>query len=203
MKKKVISITGDDNLTNECIEILSDHIPDIDVIKAEESCIDIKNSVAVRNLNIWNLLNYASFFVVILNKDFEILKANYLLATSLGFISEDELTGLNWSQFLTDYNKEIVQEIYNSLIEGDKNSFTEFTNDIVSNSGEIIPVKWFNSKINNGIRSTFNIGIPMTGVIKPEENIENVRAYWYDIIKQDRTVIESLKQLTIIKGKES
>lgn len=203
MKKKVISITGDDNLTNECIEILSDHIPDIDVVKAEESCTDIKNSVAVRNLNIWNLLNYASFFVVILNKDFEILKANYLLATSLGFISEDELTGLNWSRFLTDYNKEIVQEIYNSLIEGDKNSFTEFTNDIVSNSGEIIPVKWFNSKINNGIRSTFNIGIPMTGVIKPEENIENVRAYWYDIIKQDRTVIESLKQLTIIKGKES
>ena len=71
----------------------------------------------------------------------------------------------------------------------------EFANEIITKSGELITVKWFNSMINEGGSGTFSVGLPLSRDISKEDSIDSIRAFWKDKLEQDRTTIQALKNI--------
>ena len=56
-------------------------------------------------------------------------------------------------------------------------------------------VRWFNSSINNGIKGTFSIGIPITKTVTHADDMDSIRSYFRDVIEKDKTTINALKNL--------
>lgn len=162
---------------------------------------DMENRVRSMRNAVWDMLNYANMFVVVLDKNMNIKLANWSLATTLGFKNEDELIDKHWLEFIPEEEHEMIST-YHSLISNSHNLTginREFFNCILTNSGNEINVKWFNTQVNNNYNWTFSMGIP-----RNNENFENtedsIRAYYRDIIDQDKTMIEALRD-TILDWK--
>lgn len=149
---------------------------------------------AVQN-NLWMALDYSSLFVLILSKEFKVVLANYQLARTLGYNTEDEMIGIDWTKHLTQPDLDVVQHVHEETLTGSK-KYEEFSNDVVTKEGKRITVKWFNTMINNTFNSTFSIGVPLTKGISIDDNIETVRAYFTDILKKDSTTIQAMKEVT-------
>lgn len=146
---------------------------------------------------IWNMLNYANMFVLVLNHDMKIKFINWSLAKALGFESEEEPVGQCWLQFINETDKTKISNIHSLMTKEKDERVKEFTNDIVRLDGSCINVKWFNIHINNDYDWTFSIGLLTK--ITPEITEESVRSYYRDIIEQDRTMIRSMRD-TILNG---
>jgi PAS domain S-box-containing protein len=155
---------------------------------------DMENRVRSMRNAVWDMLNYAKMFIVILDSDMDIKLANWNLATTIGFKNEDEMIGKNWLDFIPEEEREMIKTYHSLLINSETldNINREFFNCIETKSGEKINVKWFNTKVNNNYNWTFSSGIP-----RYDENFENteesIRAYYRDIIEQDKTMIEALR----------
>jgi len=162
--------------------------------------VDITNLVETQsklesmNVSILNLLNYATFYVLILDEKFNIRMINYSLATALGFDDEHGPIGMNWTEFIPGSHRDILKFVYKDVLVGNKDNM-EFTNDIITKNGETITVKWFNSLINSGKTGTFSVGLPLTKYITNESNIDSVRSYWRDVLDKDKSTIQALKSM--------
>lgn len=152
--------------------------------------------------SLWNIFNYLNFIVVVLDTDMNILLGNFYLAQLLGFENEDELIGKNWLEFVDKKEEIVLKFIHNDIVEN-SDTFCEHINDIISSNGEKIPVRWFNSKVNQGVTGTFSFGIPITKNVTQEDTIESIRAYWSDIINQDKTTIQAMKKVFSEQSKNS
>lgn len=158
----------------------------------------------LRNLikSFWNVFNYLNFFVLILDINMQVRLANFRLATFLGFKDENKMTGCNWLVYIPEEEREHRVDVHIRADEG----FKEQINDILTPDGERVPVRWFNSRMNEDSGLTFSIGIPLTKDFSQEENVDSLRAYWRDIIEKDKTLIKAMKQkldqLTKNNGKE-
>lgn len=140
---------------------------------------------------IWDIINYLSAFIVILDSDMNIKLANWYLANKLGYENEKDLIGLNWLQFIKKEEKVMIKNIHAEITSKNKaEQFREITNEIVSCTGKKIIVRWFNLKINHGLNLSFSFGIPSQSNI--EESTEAIRSYYRDIIEKDKTMIKSL-----------
>jgi len=162
---------------------------------------EMENRVRSMRNAFWDMLNYANMFVVVLDSEMNIKLANWSLATTLGFKNEDEIIGRYWLDFIPDEEKTIILEYHKLLSQStDLRSIDrEFFNCISSKDGANINVKWFNTKINSNYNWTFSIGIPRE--YKNFENTEeSIRAYYRDIVDQDKTMIEALRD-TILDWK--
>ncbi len=142
----------------------------------------------------WNVFNYMNFIVVILDSDMNIHLGNYYLAQLLGFESENDLIGRRWMDFISESEQKVIQYIYDEVLEN-TTDFYEHINDIVSLTGEQIPVRWFNAKINHETKGSFSIGIPITKKVDEEATVDSLRAYWRDIINKDKTTIQAMKKV--------
>ena len=157
--------------------------------------------------NLWSALDYSNLFVLILNKEYKVVLANYRLAKSLGYENEVSLIGQEWKKHLTEFDEELIKHVFEETLKGSK-KYEEFTNDIMGINRERITVKWFNTLINSTFNCVFSIGVPLTQEISPNDNIDSVRSYFTDIIKRDRTTINAMKEVTMkysekILGKKS
>lgn len=151
--------------------------------------------------NIWNILNYSNFFVIVLDKLLKIKLSNYKLAQTLGFKMESEMLELSWDNFVRPGTEDIIAHVHERILGRDQN-YNEFTNDIIDKDGKIITVKWFNSLINDGVDWSFSIGIPLTKSPLLDEGIDSIRAYFTDIIQRDKTAINAMKEVTIEYSKK-
>jgi len=150
---------------------------------------------------IWNILNYLNLFVLILDSDMKIKLANYYLATFLGYESEDDIVGEAWLRFIREDQKEAINNVHENIKE-DTGLFREFTNELITLSGEEIFVKWFNSSINHELDYTFSVGIPLTkDVVTPKNSIDSIRSYYRDILDKDKSMIESLREIVTKNNK--
>jgi len=147
---------------------------------------------------IWETFNYSNLYTIILNGDMKIKLANWSMAKMLGFDSEDNLIGLDWMQFVSKHEKKVVRYALEKMYNRDLD-YREISFDVVSKTGEIISVKWFNSYINDKFHGVFSIGIPLTKKITADDHIDSVRAYYQDIVEKDRTTIQSIKQMALEK----
>jgi len=153
--------------------------------------------------SLWQLFNYSNFYVLALNEHMEIILANYYLARALGFNSEDNIVGENWLNFISESDKAIIKHIHTQIAhDRDLKTFREHVNDIISLNSKVIPVRWFNSNINQGLKGTFSVGVPVAEDVSKEESVDTVRAYWRDIIETDKTTIRAMKNILEKKVKQ-
>lgn len=145
--------------------------------------------------NLWMALDYSNVYIVILDADFKVVLCNHHLAKSLGFNSEDEVIGQEWSRFLGPAERDVVSHVQEEILKGSK-KYEEFTNDIVPLNNKPITVKWFNTLINNNFNCAFSIGMPLTKEPDITADVDTIRAYFTDIIKRDRTTINAMKEVT-------
>lgn len=189
-----IKSDGGDHITFDCRLTNMIDINGVEgiVVNTRETTMEGK----LRN-SIWDIFNYLNFILVYLDKDMNIVLANYYLAKTLGYKSEKELIGLNWGQFLLSDEKELVTHVHQENLNEGNNQFREFLNKLRNKNGDDIEVRWFNCTVTNGTVGTFSIGIPGDEV----RSVESMRAYWRDIIEKDKTSIKAMKSL--FKAKEN
>ena len=69
--------------------------------------------------------------------------------------------------------------------------YQEFENDIVSQSGKCIKVRWFNTYINDNHRWSFSFGVTHEEI--PIMTEHSIRSYYKDILMKDRTMLKAIK----------
>ena len=85
-------------------------------IKSLETELDrTKKELGATRKAIWDMLNYANMYVVILDKEMRIKLINYSLATELGFASEDEPIGKCWLDFIPENEHDKMSTVHESL----------------------------------------------------------------------------------------
>jgi len=143
---------------------------------------------------LWDLFNYSSLYVIALDSDFKIQLCSYALAKILGYDTEDEILGKNFLRFILPEMTELISYVGNEVLKNN-DCYNEFTNEIVSINGDIVKVKWFNSKINGNINWLFSIGIPLTKEVTIQDNIETIRAYYKNVLEKDKTMFQAIKEI--------
>lgn len=169
-------------------------------IKQQKELIEIlKKEAASLKKAIWDMLNYANIYVVLLDKNLIIRLINYNLANDLGYKNEKVAIGHCWLDHVPPSSLAIVRIAHKELAFGqDKSKYKEVINDIRIANDQIVSTKWFNIPINSKYNMTFSIGIKLT---IPEDYVkiseESIRAYYKDIIEKDRSMIKSLRDVAI------
>jgi len=175
-----------------------------ELTKSKEVIQLLKKEATTLKKAIWDIINYAQMYVVILDKHMIIRLINHSLAKELGFENERDVIGKCWKEFVPDNQQMQVMSVHYTLANEPENykKYSEFVNDIKTPSGEVITIKWFNVPINGGYNMTYSMGLKIdpgkkAAVVKISE--DSVRTYYRDIIEKDRTMIQSLRDV-VIKG---
>lgn len=147
---------------------------------------------------IWDMLNYANMYVLILDKEMTIKLCNWSLATTLGFKDETEILERCWLDFIPENNRNLVKQIHGMIKtceEQKDEKYKEILNDVLLPNGETMLVRWFNMCINHSYNMTFSIGIAQITQAKATD--ESIRAYYMGVIEKDRTMIHSLRDFIL------
>jgi PAS domain S-box-containing protein len=148
---------------------------------------------------IWDMLNYANLYVVLLDKELNIRLVNYSLATKLGFKNEREPIGRCWLDFIKEEERIKIKAIHYDLSTNQESKFFEHQNEIITINGETILVKWFNTQINSHYNMTFSFGMPKS--IPAEITEDSIRTYYREIVEKDKTMIRTLRE-AVLNGKD-
>ena len=140
---------------------------------------------------IWDIMNYSSMFLLLLDKHMKIKLINWSLATKLGYQNEKEPINMCWLKFIKEEDQDMIKTIYASLSKDKRRFHREVTNDIISLNNTVTTVKWFNIPINSNYNMVLSFGIERIPHIDLDE--ESIRAYYSDIIQKDKTMIEALR----------
>ena len=164
----------------------------------------LKEESTVLKKAIWDMLDYSNMYVVILDSKLNIRLINWSLMTDLGYENEKQAIGKCWLNHISNEEKDLIRVIHHTLaFEPEKEKYGEVTNKIKTLSNEYINVKWFNVQINSKYNMTFSMGVKVDFIAEattvPEEAI---RAYYRDIIEEDRTMIQALKDVADNKTEE-
>ena len=149
---------------------------------------------------IFNMLNFTNMYCLVLDQEMVIKFANLSLAIDMGYKSYDELLNKCWLDFIRDEEKQMVQIIHNSVANGTKEweaKYREVQNTIVTKNGKAFPVYWFNSHINTDLNWTFSFGIKKLDADKEDD----IRDFYFDIIKRDRVIINSMRDSMGLRDK--
>lgn len=151
---------------------------------------------------IWDMLNYAQMFILLLDPKLNILLINHSFAVKLGFKDEKEPIGRCWLDFIKPKEHGQISAIHHSLAYGDKKEFEKYrevVSDIIRLDGGVCTIKWFNLPINHEYNLIFSFGIPKEFPTEITES--SIRSYYQDILQKDKTMILSLRD-TVLGIKE-
>ncbi len=121
-------------------------------------------------------LQMAGSIFVSLNQNGEVLLTNKKAEDVLGYTRE-ELVGKNW--FDTCIPKEVVpqvKDVFNKVITGEMDGVEHFDNDVVTKSGQLKTISWYNSYMRDDdgvIKHLLSSGIDVTSQKKYLEEIKN------------------------------
>jgi PAS domain-containing protein len=166
---------------------------------AQESLDRIRKESVDLKKAIWDILNYSNMYVLLLDSELCVRLINWNLATTLGYKGEKEVLGKCWLDFIPPTDRNLFKISHHYLVYGEKdtaNNCREVINDVKKLDGELITIKWFNIPINSIYHMIFSMGIPVT-INKDDISEDSIRTYYNDIIRQDRTMIESLRDVAI------
>lgn len=163
----------------------------------KELCKSLKERQRLQKA-IWDMLNYANMYVVLLDSELNIRLINFSLATKLGFKDEKEPVGVCWLEFIKPEERLKIKTVHKNITEEKDSKFMEYKNDIITKAGENLSVKWFNVPINSDYHMTFSFGLPKSTPLEITE--DSIRSYYRDIIEKDKTMIKTLKQTVLSKG---
>lgn len=170
---------------------LDNSIEEIKHLKQES--LDLKKAI-------WDMLNYTSMFVLLLDDKFNIKFMNWSLATELGFSDEKEAIGKSWLNLIPKDSLYSVQNAYKYLKSSNDEKHIEsreMVTEVKRVDGSFLIVKWFNIPISTDYDITFSMGLRATTINSHIISEDSIRSYYRDIIEKDRTMIESLKDIVI------
>ena len=149
---------------------------------------------------IWDMMNFANMYVLVLDDKMNIKFANYSLYFALGFEDHKDILGKCWLDFIRKEDSNSIAAIHQAISVNTKDAhrFNEYTNDVITLKEEIISVKWFNAHINHDYNWSFSIGLETEKPIVI--SAESVRSYYNEIIANDRTMILSLRNSILGSG---
>lgn len=168
------------------------------LLNVSKTYADLQENMRTVKHAVWDILNYSNLFVIMMDTDFKIKLASWYLATALGFDNEEDLIGKDFTEFIPDKNKDFVKSLYEAITTNDEKYYKPV--EIITKvklHDKVIEVKWFSAFINDTNNMIFNIGIPLEES-KFGTTEESIRSYYKDILIQDRTMIESLRD-TVLK----
>ncbi len=149
---------------------------------------------------IFNMLNFTNMYCLVLNQEMIIKFINLSLALDLGFQSYEELIDRCWLDFIKPEEKQMIKIIHTSVANGSEeweSKYREVQSVVKTKQGKEFPVYWFNSHINTDLNWTFSFGIK-----KIESDQENdIRDFYFDIIKRDRVIINSMRDAMGLRDK--
>lgn len=151
----------------------------------------------LRNV-IFNMLNFTNMYCLVLDQSISIKFVNMSLAIDLGYSSYKELLNKCWLDFVEEKDRRMIEIIHDSVSNGKDNwedKYREVQNNMITNDGKILPVYWFNSHINTNINWTFSFGI------KKETKEDDLRDFYYDVIRKDRVIINSMRDAMGLRDK--
>lgn len=151
----------------------------------------LENKINTFEKSIWEIINFSTFFCLILDTKLNIKLINKKLAQTLGYKDEIELVGENWGKFIVKEEIAMIEHINKETIQGDT-KYRENTNLIQTVDGVLINVKWFNSTLNHGLNYSFSIGIPLETDFNSEDNVDSIRNYFNDLLEKDKNIIKQL-----------
>jgi PAS domain S-box-containing protein len=162
-----------------------------------ELCKSLKEKKLLQKA-IWDMLNHANMYVVLLDDKMNIKLINYSLATKLGYKNEDEAIGKCWLNFIKEGERIKLEAIHKDITNNKDSKYIEYENEIVTKDGEEILIKWFNIPINSEYHMTFSFGVSRVDPVEITE--DSIRSYYRDIIEKDKTMIRTLKETVLSKG---
>jgi len=156
-------------------------------IKVAEVVTDLKQTI----INLWNILDYSNYFVVVLDKSLEIRLCNRMLAKTLGFEKENELIGRKWFEFIPETTQDIIKIVHRETTDRE-GQIMESISEVIAANGKVVTAKWFNSFVNSELDWVFSLGVPLK--IDAQKNIDNVREFYKQVLAKDRTTIDAIKK---------
>lgn len=146
------------------------------------------------------MLNFTNMYCLVLDQNMVIKFVNLSLAIDLEYETYEELIGQCWLDFIKPEEKRMIQIVHNAVSKGSNDweaKYREVQNTIITKNGKIFPVYWFNSHINSDLNWTFSFGIKKLNEEKPDD----VRNFYFDIIKRDRVIINSMRDSMGLRDK--
>jgi len=163
---------------------------------------NLEGQIAKLRNTIFQLLNYANMYVVVLDEAMIIKYANTSLAKDLGFDIYKDIIGKCWIDFLPEKEKDQITIVHKIISDGeDWERYREYKNYIKPVEGEPFLVHWFNSHINTDYNWSFSFGINKSPNPLRVLSMESIRDYYKDIVEKDRTMIESMKDKILHKDR--
>ena len=146
---------------------------------------------------IWDMMNYANVFILLLDPKMNVLLINNTFTKKLGFNDPKDVIGKCWLDFIKPKDRNHIHAVHHSLAyDGEESSkYKEVVNDVINPDGQIVTVKWFNFPINHQYHLTFSFGIQEETL--PEMTEDSIRTYYHEILQKDKTMILSLKDRAI------
>lgn len=160
----------------------------VNYIKVAEIVTELRETL----MNLWSVLDFANYFVVVLDSDMQIRMCNRTLAHFLGFEDEHNIIGKPWADFILRQELELVKYIHNSLISNPKETHKEVTTELKNLSGKVVTVKWFSSLVNKKYHFSFNLGIPVQSDAI-QSSIENTREFFEDVIVKHKLTLKAIQ----------
>lgn len=162
---------------------------------------DLESKISRLTETIFNMLNYANMYVLVLDEKMEVQFANQSLAVDIGYESYEKLVGKCWLDFIPSSEKKIIVTIHKVISDGKEGwrKYREFQNKILTIENNIIHVQWFNSHINSKYNWSLSFGLRK----EPETKItmNSIRNYYRDVIDKDKTMIDSMRDMITLRNK--
>ncbi len=176
---------------------------DIDTLqkKLDDSLEEVKNlKLEASGLKkaIWDMLNYTSMFILLLDSKLIIKLMNWSFATELGFSNEREVIGKSWLDFVPEENECMIKAVHNCLVSEKSEKtreYREIVNEVKRLDGSTLIIKWFNLPIHDKYDMTFSMGLKASTRDSHVISEDSIRSYYRDIVEKDRTMIKSLKEV--------
>ena len=177
--------------------VLNDNEEIIYYIKVSSPLTDLRRTA----FNIWNIIDESHNYIVVLDKNMNIIYCNLAIATQLGYTSSNSLIGENWNKHVIEEQIPVINLFHENIL-NKINMAQEFTYEIVDKDKNIQTIKWFSSLINGNSNLIFNVGIPIKKDIGIDDSIDTIRKYFQSSIDKDKLFIQTIKNKTQASSKQ-
>jgi len=169
--------------------VIDDHGVITHYIKVAEVLSEMRSSI----LNMWNILEYSNYYVLIYDSTFNIILCNQILARVLGYKESLEVIGTKFIDYISKDDQYVFKSIQ-SIISKPDHEMSEFLSELIDRDGHKHVVKWFNSYINSETSWTFSFGVPVKDDKFYNDSVDNMRERYKDIISIHRNLINDIKK---------
>lgn len=144
--------------------------------------------------DIFDLMIYAPFVAVVLDRDFVVKYCNRQAAGLLEMDAAGQVVGRNWLDFISKADAAALTQAHAALLKGDVGRYGEFSNSIITATGNIKKIKWFNTPFEGAGGQALTLSVGVASQIE-HTVIDKIRRLWGERIQRDKAAIHAVRPL--------